>query len=266
MSDRIGITRNFTLTPAEIAEVVAGGFAAAEDVRIYRFFTNAFGTSSQGVDVVSTWTPLALRGNTAISAVFNHTVTEGRTTPGVARQPAARRVRLRAAAHALERRHHATCRSREPRRPPQLLRRLVRLRQRARNRLRPSGGLEHGFFDGRPIVRSGAERAARGGNDAGRRGHRTPSTPTRRSPSSPKRSASGTASTCRGATAGPTTTWRIATAGAPRTRRLSHRPRASALRPPLIVEAHVVEPAAEAERREGGYRLPSLPGLGFSSG
>ena len=76
VSDRIGITRNFTLTPAEIAEVVAGGFQAAENVRIYRFFTNAFGTSSQGVDVVSTWTPLALRGNTAISAVFNHTDTE----------------------------------------------------------------------------------------------------------------------------------------------------------------------------------------------
>ena len=76
VSDRIGITRNFTLTPAEIAEVVAGGFQAAENVRIYRFFTNAFGTSSEGVDVVSTWTPLALRGNTAISAVFNHTATE----------------------------------------------------------------------------------------------------------------------------------------------------------------------------------------------
>ena len=76
VSDRIGITRNFTLTPAEIAEVVAGGFAVAESVRNYRFFTNAFGTTSEGVDVVSTWTPLVLRGKTAISAVFNHTDTE----------------------------------------------------------------------------------------------------------------------------------------------------------------------------------------------
>ena len=76
VSDRIGITSNFALTAAEIAEVVAGGFAAAESVRNYRFFTNAFGTTSQGIDVVSTWTPLALRGNTVISAVFNHTDTE----------------------------------------------------------------------------------------------------------------------------------------------------------------------------------------------
>ena len=76
VSDRIGITSNFTLTPAEIAEVVAGGFAAAESVRNYRFFTNAFATTSHGIDVVSTWTPLALRGNTVFSAVFNHTDTE----------------------------------------------------------------------------------------------------------------------------------------------------------------------------------------------
>ena len=76
VSDRIGITSNFTLTPAETAEVVAGGFEAAESVRNYRFFTNAFGTTSQGIDVVSTWTPLALRGNTVVSAVFNHTDTE----------------------------------------------------------------------------------------------------------------------------------------------------------------------------------------------
>ena len=76
VSDRIGITSNFVLTPAETAAVVAGGFEAAESVRNYRFFTNAFTTTSQGVDVVSTWTPLALRGNTVISAVFNHTDTE----------------------------------------------------------------------------------------------------------------------------------------------------------------------------------------------
>ena len=76
VSDRLGITRNFVLTPAELAEVVAGGFAAAETVRNYRFFTNAFATTSQGIDVVSTWTPLALRGNTIVSAAFNHTDTE----------------------------------------------------------------------------------------------------------------------------------------------------------------------------------------------
>ena len=32
-------------------------------------------TSSQGIDLVSTFTPVALRGNTSISAVFNYTDT-----------------------------------------------------------------------------------------------------------------------------------------------------------------------------------------------
>ncbi len=75
VSDRIGITSNFFLTDAEIAGLVAGGFEAAEAVRNFRFFTNAFATTSQGIDVVSTYTPLALRGNTVISGVFNHTDT-----------------------------------------------------------------------------------------------------------------------------------------------------------------------------------------------
>ena len=76
VSDRIGITSNFVLTAAEIAQVIAAGFEAARSVRNFRFFTNAFSTRSQGIDVVSTWTPLALRGNTVLSAVFNHTDTE----------------------------------------------------------------------------------------------------------------------------------------------------------------------------------------------
>ena len=76
MSDRIGITSNFYLTDAEVADLVAGGFDAAESVRNFRFFTNAFATSSQGIDVFTTYTPLGLRGNTMISAAFNHTDTQ----------------------------------------------------------------------------------------------------------------------------------------------------------------------------------------------
>ncbi len=75
VSERIGITSNFILSDAEIAGLVAGGFDAAESVRNFRFFTNAFATTSRGIDVVSTYTPLALRGNTIISAIFNHTDT-----------------------------------------------------------------------------------------------------------------------------------------------------------------------------------------------
>ena len=76
VSDRIGITSNFTLTDAEIDGLLAEGVDSARDLRTFRFFTNAFSTASQGIDLVSTFTPLALRGNTTISAVFNYTDTE----------------------------------------------------------------------------------------------------------------------------------------------------------------------------------------------
>ena len=76
VSDRIGITSNFTLTAEEIDTLLAADVEAARDLRRFRFFTNAFSTASQGIDLVSTFTPLALRGNTTISAVFNYTDTE----------------------------------------------------------------------------------------------------------------------------------------------------------------------------------------------
>ena len=76
VSDRIGVTSIFTLTDAEVVDLLAAGVPSARDLRYFQFFTNAFGTTSQGIDVVSTWTPLALRGNTVISAAFNYTRTE----------------------------------------------------------------------------------------------------------------------------------------------------------------------------------------------
>ena len=170
VSDRLGITSNFTLTPAEIAEVVAGGFEAARSVRNYRFFTNAFATTSQGVDVVSTWTPLALRGNTVISAVFNHTDTE--VTDNARGLLDGRR--LAEYAYALPRtRWNAGVTQRvgrgEPAGPPQLLQRLVRLRQRARNGLRSVGRAGAGLLRRPADRRPGAERPPRTGDDAGRR-------------------------------------------------------------------------------------------------
>ena len=75
VSDRIGITSDFTLTTEEIDTLLAEGVTAARDLRRFRFFTNAFATTSQGIDLVSTFTPVALRGNSIISAVFNYTDT-----------------------------------------------------------------------------------------------------------------------------------------------------------------------------------------------
>ncbi len=153
VSDRIGITSNFVLTPPEKAAVVAGGFEAAESVRNYRFFTNAFATTSQGVDIVSTWTPLALRGNTVISAVFNHTDTE--VTDNAKGLLDGRR--LAEYAYALPRtRWNAGVTQRLGR--ASLLGRLSYYSgwydydSGYGTVFEPSGGLEQGFFDGRPIV------------------------------------------------------------------------------------------------------------------
>ncbi len=153
VSDRLGITSNFTLTPAEIGEVVAGGFEAAQSVRNYRFFTNAFSTTSQGIDVVSTWTPLALRGNTIISAVFNHTDTE--VTDNAKGLLDGRR--LAEYAYALPRtRWNAAVTQRLGR--ASLLGRLSYYSgwydyDSGRGTVfDPVGGLEQGFFDGRPIM------------------------------------------------------------------------------------------------------------------
>ncbi len=153
VSDRLGITSNFTLTPAEIAEVVAGGFEAARSVRNYRFFTNAFSTTSQGIDVVSTWTPLALRGNTVISAVFNHTATAVTDNDKGLLDDR----RIAEYAYALPRtRWNAGVTQRVGR--ASLLGRLSYYSgwydydSGHGTVFDPSGGLEQGFFDGRPIV------------------------------------------------------------------------------------------------------------------
>ena len=153
VADRIGITSNFLLTDGEIASLVAGGFDAAESVRNFRFFTNAFATMSQGIDVVSTWTPLALRGNTVISAVFNHTDT--RVTDN--RKGLLDGRRLAEYAYSLPR----------TRGNVGVTQRLGRARLLGRvsyyggwydydsgrgEVFLPSGGLAQGFFEGRPIL------------------------------------------------------------------------------------------------------------------
>ena len=76
VADRIGITSNFSLRDDEIGSLLAQGVDSARDLKNFRFFTNAFDTVSQGIDVVSTYTPIALRGNTVLSAVFSFTDTE----------------------------------------------------------------------------------------------------------------------------------------------------------------------------------------------
>ena len=76
LSDRLTITKNFSLTSEETASLIAGGFAEAANLQKFRFFVNAFGTRTAGVDLVSTYAPTRLGGGTVFSAVFNYTSTK----------------------------------------------------------------------------------------------------------------------------------------------------------------------------------------------
>ena len=78
VSDRLTITRNFSLTADETASLIAGGFAEAANLQKFRFSVNDFATRTTGIDVVSTYTylPQSFSGTTVFSAVFNYTTTK----------------------------------------------------------------------------------------------------------------------------------------------------------------------------------------------
>ncbi len=153
VSDRIGITSNFSLQDAEIENLLAQDIENARDLKNFRFFTNAFSTRSRGIDVVSTYTPIALRGNTVLSAVFNYTDTE--VTDNEKGLLSDRR--LAEYAYSLPRvRWSAGINQRLGR--ARLLGRVSYYGgwydwdSGFRQAFIPSAGIEQGFFDGRPIV------------------------------------------------------------------------------------------------------------------
>ena len=73
--DRLSLSTDFQLTAPERATLVADGIVSASTLTSFRFFLNDFSTLTQGVDLIATWTPLALEGNTSLSLAFNHTTT-----------------------------------------------------------------------------------------------------------------------------------------------------------------------------------------------
>ena len=75
LEDRLAVTSDFTLRPEEVEQLLAAGVDNARGLASFRFFTNGVATRTQGVDIVSTWTPRALGGGTRISAALNHTST-----------------------------------------------------------------------------------------------------------------------------------------------------------------------------------------------
>ena len=76
LSDRFGNSRDINLSPNEVDILVAEGITSASNLRSFRFFINDFATRTQGIDVVSTYTPPALGDDTVFSVAFNHTNTD----------------------------------------------------------------------------------------------------------------------------------------------------------------------------------------------
>ena len=86
VDDRLAISETFRqcsliqepgcVTDDEIEQLLSGGFVEARNLKNFRFFVNDFATQTQGLDVVGTWTPPELGGDTSFSLVFNYTKTE----------------------------------------------------------------------------------------------------------------------------------------------------------------------------------------------
>ena len=76
VEDRLAPSRDFNrgedVTEADIKQLVAEGITSAENLQEFRFFTNEFETSTQGIDVILT-APLL---NGALSLAYNYTETE----------------------------------------------------------------------------------------------------------------------------------------------------------------------------------------------
>lgn len=75
VDDRLATTQLFSLTPDEVDDLVAEGITSAANLQNFRFFVNDFDTETEGVDVVLTWTPTGLGGDTDFSLLFNNTET-----------------------------------------------------------------------------------------------------------------------------------------------------------------------------------------------
>ena len=76
VSDRLAVTALFSLTEEEVEALLAEGITSARNLQNFRFFSNDFDTETTGLDLVATYTPPALGGDTVFSLLFNHTETD----------------------------------------------------------------------------------------------------------------------------------------------------------------------------------------------
>ncbi len=73
ITDRFAQTSDFTLTDAEVDQLVSEGITSAANLSEFRFFTNDFATRTQGIDLVANYSPGPA---TNVSLLFNYTGTK----------------------------------------------------------------------------------------------------------------------------------------------------------------------------------------------
>lgn len=73
ISDRFAQTSTFSLTPAEVDQLVSEGITSAANLSEFRFFTNEFATRTQGIDIVGNY---QAGPTTNLNLLFNYTGTK----------------------------------------------------------------------------------------------------------------------------------------------------------------------------------------------
>ena len=76
VDDRISLTQDFALTPAEVDQLIAEGITSAGNLANFRFFANDFDTETKGFDIVATYPVEWAAGDTVFGLSFNNTDTE----------------------------------------------------------------------------------------------------------------------------------------------------------------------------------------------
>lgn len=76
VTDRLTLSKDFELDADDIASLAAAGVSGADDIAVFRFFTNDFATETSGFDLVMSTSTDWMGGTTAWNLALNHTTTE----------------------------------------------------------------------------------------------------------------------------------------------------------------------------------------------
>ena len=83
LEDRITQGDDVSLTPADIANLTAQGIPGAGDLTNFRFYVNDFDTTTEGIDIVATYSAEMGNGTTDFTFVHSKTSTEVDKTSGL---------------------------------------------------------------------------------------------------------------------------------------------------------------------------------------